>query len=269
VTDSGYGALSNAWSGERRRLASAEEILDPSTFRHLDTIGIATGMRCLEVGGGGGSVARFMADRVGPGGFVLVTDIDTRLLDGCDAPNIEVRTHNIRTDPLDGDFDVIHARLVLEHLPERLPVLAKLVALLRPGGWVLIEDGDCSGGRHLPAARQFVFPERLRTNMRHVFRALDALGAATGMNPEFGRELPRHLVEAGLEDVDAEVCARLVRGATSRAFFYTDTWREVGSAFAATGHVSEVDLDQLLTAFESPTGMIMSFPMVSAWGRRP
>ncbi|HZM84459.1 MAG TPA: class I SAM-dependent methyltransferase [Candidatus Limnocylindrales bacterium] len=39
-------------------------------------------------------------------------------------------------------FDVIHARAVLTHLPERDEVLARLVAALRPGGWLLIEDVD-------------------------------------------------------------------------------------------------------------------------------
>src|SRR5208283_6155268 len=54
-----YGVgLDNARSDEERRLAGAQELFDPPTFRHLDTIGITTGMRCLEVGGGAGSVAR-------------------------------------------------------------------------------------------------------------------------------------------------------------------------------------------------------------------
>ena len=38
--------------GERRRLVAAQALFDPTTFRHLDTLGIREGMRCLEIGGG-------------------------------------------------------------------------------------------------------------------------------------------------------------------------------------------------------------------------
>ena len=108
-------------------------LFDPATFRNLDAIGIASRMQSLEVGGGGGSVARTMAERVGPSGSVLVTGIDTMLLVGCDEPNIDVRVHDIAPDPLDtGWFEVVHARLVLEHLPTRLAVVEKLVARVVP-----------------------------------------------------------------------------------------------------------------------------------------
>lgn len=148
MSERAYGVgLENAWSDERRRLAAAEEMFDPATFRHLDTIGIAAGMRCLEIGGGAGSVGRFMTGRVGPTGRVLITDLDTRHIEGCEGPNAEVRVHDICADPLEEGFDVIHARLVLEHLPARFAVLDKLVTALRPGGWLLIEDLDFTAGR--------------------------------------------------------------------------------------------------------------------------
>ena len=162
MREQSYGVgLDNAWSDEDRRLAGAEQLFDPPTFRHLDTIGITTGMKCLEIGGGAGSVARHMAERVGPTGWVLVTDLDTRHLREIDDPNVEVRVHDICSDPLEAEFDIIHARLVLEHLPERLNVLDKLVAALRPGGWLLIEDLDWTPWLHLPSTRQFAVPSRL------------------------------------------------------------------------------------------------------------
>jgi cyclopropane fatty-acyl-phospholipid synthase-like methyltransferase len=69
MEDHAYGmGLSNDWADEKRRLASVQEVYDPATFRHLDALGISSGMHCLEVGGGGGSVAVFMSERVGPTG---------------------------------------------------------------------------------------------------------------------------------------------------------------------------------------------------------
>src|SRR6187401_2739324 len=94
VSDASYGiGLSNAAENEQRRLAAVEELFDPGTIRHLDGIGISAGMRCLEVGAGGGSIARAMSERVGPEGWVLVTDLDISTLTECDQPNVEVREH--------------------------------------------------------------------------------------------------------------------------------------------------------------------------------
>ena len=57
--------------------------------------------------------------------------------------DLDVRGHRVVTDELDhAGFDLVHARAVLEHLPARDDVLARLVAALRPGGWLLVEDVD-------------------------------------------------------------------------------------------------------------------------------
>jgi hypothetical protein len=65
---SSYGdyLLANSGSEAQTRFASLSELFDPGTIRHLDNRGVSRGWRCLEVGGGGGSVASWLADRVGP-----------------------------------------------------------------------------------------------------------------------------------------------------------------------------------------------------------
>ena len=45
-------------------------------------------------------------------------------------------------EPPPGPFDLIHARLVLVHVPRRREALAAMVELLRPGGWLVVEDAD-------------------------------------------------------------------------------------------------------------------------------
>src|SRR5689334_15784779 len=119
----------------RARLKAAEDLLDEGTQRVLDRIGVATGWQCLEIGAGGGSIARWLADRVGPQGRVVATDISTRDLDRSGRQNLEVRQHDIVNDPLETDtYDLVHARLLLEHLPARDVAFRKLVESLKPGG---------------------------------------------------------------------------------------------------------------------------------------
>jgi ubiquinone/menaquinone biosynthesis C-methylase UbiE len=135
--------LDNAGKEAPARLAALAAMFDAGTIRHLDSLGVDRGWHCLEVGGGGGSIATWLADRVGPTGRVLVTDIDPRFLDFERRPHVEVRRHDITTDPLpESAFDLIHARLVLVHLPEWEQVLTRLRTALKPGGWLVDEEFD-------------------------------------------------------------------------------------------------------------------------------
>jgi SAM-dependent methyltransferase len=109
----GY-TLDNAWRQARERLVSLEALADPVSIPHLEALGVGEGWRCLEVAAGAGSLADWLCRRVGPSGYVLATDLDPRLLDGLQQPNLEVRQHNILTDPLpEAAFDLVHARNLL------------------------------------------------------------------------------------------------------------------------------------------------------------
>src|SRR4029077_16621494 len=125
--DSTY-LLDNAAREAPARFDALSALYDQATIQHLENSGVGPGWRCLEVGGGRGSIAAWLATRVGPTGHVLVTDLDPRFLDASKFPNLEVRRHNIVSDSLpEATFDLIHARLVLMHLPEREKVLERLV----------------------------------------------------------------------------------------------------------------------------------------------
>jgi len=50
------------------------------TERRMTALGIREGLRCLEVGAGGGSVAAWLCEKVGPTGRVVATDINIQLL---------------------------------------------------------------------------------------------------------------------------------------------------------------------------------------------
>ena len=130
-------------SNATARFAALSAIFDAGTRSHLLARGLAPAWHCLEVGGGGGSIARWLNERVGDAGRVVVTDIDIRFLEALNIPRLEVLRHDITRDPLpEGAFDLVHTRMVLIHLPERDAVLQRLVAALKPGGWLVCEEFD-------------------------------------------------------------------------------------------------------------------------------
>jgi ubiquinone/menaquinone biosynthesis C-methylase UbiE len=119
---------------------------DQWTIQHLERTGIGEGWHCLEIGGGGGSIADWLAQKVSPSGYVLTTDIDPRFLDALrdrKQANFEVRRHDIAADPLPANaFDLIHERLVLLHVPQREQALRNIVTAQKPGGWFMLEEFD-------------------------------------------------------------------------------------------------------------------------------
>src|SRR5216684_6101782 len=129
---------------ERVRRAGLESALDPGTRDHLTRLGVGPGTRCLEVGAGGGSVAFWLAERVAPGGLVVATDLETDFLETAAPgyPTLKVLTHDITAEDLPTGFDFVHARWLVEWLPDKRLALQRMANALRPGGVVLIEEPD-------------------------------------------------------------------------------------------------------------------------------
>src|SRR5262252_1064147 len=93
----------NAASQTAQRFAGLAALHDPTTVRHLEALGVGEGWVCWEVGGGGGSIAAWLARHVGERGQVLVTDIDPRYLAALETrglANLQVQRHDVAHDPL-------------------------------------------------------------------------------------------------------------------------------------------------------------------------
>ncbi|MDH6131996.1 SAM-dependent methyltransferase [Kitasatospora sp. MAA4] len=256
--------LDNRQTEAGARFDALSELFDPSTFRHFDVLGVAPGWRVWEVGAGGPSVPRWLADRVGPTGRVLATDLDTSWLSGDTA--LEVRRHDIGADPLPvpaGSFDLVHARLVLVHVADREQALRTMIHALRPGGVLLLEDAD-------PALQPLLCPEEsgpeqeLANRLRRGFRELLA---SRGADLSYGRKLPRLLREAGLTDVTADAYFPITSPAC--AVLEAATVRQVSASLLANGLATEEELARHLDAVEAGRLDLATSPMISCWGRRP
>jgi SAM-dependent methyltransferase len=265
----GAYVFDNSWEKERQRLAGLESMLDPGTRRHLDAVGVSAGWRCLEVGGGGGAIAQWLCRRVGESGSIVATDLDTRFLDALEEPNLRSLRHDVRTDALpEAYFDLIHSRLVLEHLPERGDVLRRLVAALRPGGWIVIEDLDCHALFADPP-RLFRYAGDGTTPAVRVWQGIVRVMQHAGFDGEFGYRLPGELLSLGLDDVGGELRAPVFRGGSPSVAAHRFTLEHMRASLLDLG-LTEDELDREIAALDDPRALF-SLPSVlmAAWARRP
>ncbi|MGW7025089.1 methyltransferase domain-containing protein [Streptomyces decoyicus] len=261
--DGGY-LLDNAQPEAGTRFDALSELFDPTTFRHIEGLGIASGWQCWEVGAGGPSVVTWLADRVGQTGRVVATDIDTSWASQAAGGVIEVLRHDVGQDePPGSGFDFVHARLVLVHVADRERALRAMVGALRPGGWLLLEDAD-PASQPLICLDEYGPEQALANRLRAGFRSLLA---ARGADLAYGRKLPRLLREAGLTEVTADAYFPLTSAACD--VLEAATTRQVRGRLVAAGLATDEEIDRHLANVTSGRLDLATSPMISAWGRRP
>ncbi|MFJ2032845.1 class I SAM-dependent methyltransferase [Streptosporangium sp. NPDC087985] len=238
------------------------ELLDPLTFERLGQTGVTDGWNCLEVGAGGGSVALWLAERVAPTGRVLATDIKPGLIPA--RPGLTVARHDIVNDPLpSGAFDLIHARLVLSHLPERQRVLERLRAALRPGGRLQIDEVDISHWSPLLTSDR-----RARELYETYIAAMARVLGAAGSDPTWGGSVAQAMSEAGLVDVDP-VCRIEVWGPGSAGIgLLTSNSLHLERHFLEAG-MTRPQLGDVRAVMADPGFRAISFTVHSVLARRP
>ncbi len=155
----------------------------------------------------------------------------------------------------------MHARLLLEHLPERDAVLASLVRAVRPGGWLLVEDLDWATASVIDP------PSPVHTRIAD---ACMALFAGHSYDPFYGRTLPGALTRHGLLDVATRAVSEQVRADRERG---VPQWEllvdQLSPALLAAGTVSRQDLDAFHSLWHDGHTVCFAPLMVSTWGRRP
>lgn len=252
----------NAAPQAAERLAALAEVFDPGSRRHLCERGVANGWRCLEIGGGLGTLTRWLSERVGPAGSVLTTDIDTRHLQELRLTNVEVRRHDVLTDPLPtGFFDLALARLVLEHLPDPDVALAKMIDAVRPGGWVVVEDFELLPG---VATEEHGIAERISKTMA----AMRHVSAAAGAHQRLGRSLASRMRVQGLKNVEAEGRILLWRGRSTGAALSRLNFAQLREPILATGLVTHAEFEADMAALDDDASETRSPILWTAWGQK-
>jgi SAM-dependent methyltransferase len=245
---------------ERERLELVQRYHDPLSVAALEAAGVAPGWRVWEVGAGAGSMTRWLAGRVGPGGEVVATDLDPSAVAALALPNVRALRHDVLADPPPADgLDLVHVRLVLLHLPRRGEAVARMADALAPGGVLVAGEIDFDG--HAPVAPAPAWDRVWEAFIEAVTRA--------GWDPWIGGRLPALLEGAGLEAVEGRAVGGYVRGGSLRCRLQRLTFERLRREMAATGLCADADLDAVgrllldpAVAFRAPTAWTVS-------GRRP
>ncbi len=119
-----------------------EDWLGDATQTMLDRAGVVEGARVLDVAAGAGGQTLLAAQRVGPRGHVLATDISPAILEYAAATAAAAGLRNVSTQELDGEhldveagaFDAVLSRVGLIYFPDQQAALRGMHAALRPGG---------------------------------------------------------------------------------------------------------------------------------------
>ena len=250
--------LDNTWEKAHRRLTLLESVYDPGTTARLTALGVDAGWRCLELGAGAGSVTRWLCDRVGDAGHVTAVDLEPRFLEADSRPNLQVHRRDILADGIPGDgYDLIHARALLMHLPDLDELLADLVGHLRPGGVILLEEGDCYS---VPTADSALYAE--------VWGRAAAAAAKTGGDWYWARHLPAGLAAAGAVEVEAVAESRIFPGGGDWAELTALTWEQVTPLLVEDGLAAEL-ITTATAELSDASRWFPSVTLVAAWGRRP
>jgi ubiquinone/menaquinone biosynthesis C-methylase UbiE len=260
-TDHRY-AFDNSAPVAETQLNTLESFLDPITAERLASP-IRQGMTCWEVGAGGGSVAHLMAQLVGPGGHIIATDIEPSRIEP--AFNVSVLRHDVRTDPAPGGpFDLIHARLVLLHLPERKHVLRELVRSLAPGGWLLLEEFDCSS-----PLRVITTPSDSAAKLfQQVIDGILSVLQSRGADLMWAQNVHAEMAQAGLTVIDTMTRAESWVGGTAKAGLHVINSRQLEPELLAAGITAE-ELHAFRELSRDPRFAALSYQVVSTRGRRP
>ena len=205
MSDEGKGYLLAGQLSELERLQLQSRVWESTGRQLLSQLDGGTGGRVLDVGCGVMSWLRILSEWVGHSGRVVGTDIDEHLLDAARSfleaegiSNVDLVVDDLFDSKLEPrSFDLVHARFLIAPLGRGREQVAAHRHLLKPGGWLVLEEWDTSSWHFNPPAPA---AERLIRLMYEIFAARGG---------DAGRELPAHFREIGIADpgIDAHVIA--------------------------------------------------------------
>jgi SAM-dependent methyltransferase len=273
VNSSSAAYVFGAGRTEQQRLIDQAEGLEPEARWLLDHIGIEKGWRAADIGCGPIGVLNLLSERVGPKGAVVGfereqrfadmtwSEIEKRGLKNASIVQGDVLSANLES----GSFDLVHERLVLMNVPQpnQRALVEQMVALLKPGGSIALQDYD--------RVSYVCYPEHPSWTI--LLDAYTEAFRASGGNGATGRSLPWLLRSAGVRDVQTKVHVRAVHVGESRRTLHLTMVEAMHDNILALGWFGERELAEhkqaLLRHLSDPDTLLIDRLLVQAWGRKP
>jgi SAM-dependent methyltransferase len=256
--------------GETARLQRQSEELGPDSAALLDRVGLRPGQDAIDLGCGPRGIIDLLAERVAPGGCVVGLDADPghvamarEFTAQRGLGSVQIVAADARHTGLPpGSFDLVHARTLLVNVPEPAEVLAEMVRLAKPGGWVASLEPDVEYTLCHPAHPAY-------TRLWELFRAAHSRNGADLL---IGRRLAELYRQAGLQDIGLEARARVCQPGDSRRTIGPDLARSIHPVIVSLGLADQEELDGLDRAVRShlddPRTLVVPHLSFLAWGRK-
>ena len=254
---------------EYDRLRAQARMWDAAAGRLFDQVGLGPGAACLAAGCGPGETMRAMAERVGPAGRVVGIDRDASLgalavamLHGDGHRQCSFVEHDLSQAAAvpGGPFDLVYARLLLFHLPQRVETLTRLWAAVAPGGHLIVQDYDFRSIGVLPDL----------ASVGELTRVFTDAFTAVGADVHVGSRLPELFRRAGVGAPDGTDVAGYLDPLPAGSAMLAQVFRSVLPVALAHGITTEEDAAATLAAAEQdadryPDGQLIWPLLVGAW----
>lgn len=227
-------------------------------------------MKVADFGCGVGVVTRMLGEMVGPTGSVTGIDVNgqqlTEAAAWCESRGVNnasfVKADACNTGLPRGSFDLVYCRFLLLHLPDPMACLREMRAVLRPGGIILVEDGDLASAGSVPPSATDAFAD-----------LFCRFGPTRGLNYSLATDLYHMVIAAGFTDVDLEIHQpAITREAKENRNFLKWSVEEAGPTFVDAGIVTKERLADTLVemqeAIEDDDVLILAPRMSLVFGRK-
>ena len=261
MAESSYIFSETHFQSELERLQALEKVSDPASQRQILATGLTEGWQCLEVGAGAGSIMRWMSEKVGRSGKVTAIDLDTRFVENTSLSNVEVIKADINQVTLT-DFDLIHARHILIHLKHYPNTITKMLSMLKPGGWLILEEPDFSATRFISGTQK----ERQAVNK--VNQAICQMFTNQEKDYALGIHLPA-LLQQLLQQLEVNNDVPISSGGSDVATLMKLSALQLSEKYKATGIATDEDIQTYCQFAENPNCWGTFLATVGVSGQKP
>lgn len=252
-----------------RRLTALHRVHSPAGRRVLLRAGLKPGMNVADFGCGVGATTRTLAEMVGPSGRVTGIDLSAAQLDQgrnlCKAEGITnaifVEASAMATGLPRNSFDLVYCRYLLLHLLDPTACLREMLEILKPGGILVVEDGDLTTAGSTPAS-----------SLQWFAKLFGRLGPTRGLDYALADRLYHLVKDAGFQEPDIEIHQPAVARGEDR-FLLKWSVEEAAPSFISAGLVTAAEMDTILADMHRDTinpDILPLLPKMSlVWARKP